>query len=35
MLRYQADRKTVLWMAATTVLFLVQWRLGRVIRMKR
>lgn len=30
MLRYQADLKTVLWMAATTVLFLVQWRLGRV-----
>src|SRR2546421_5896641 len=30
MLRYQADRKTVLWMAATTVLFLVQWHLGRV-----
>jgi len=30
MLRFKADRKTVLWMAATTVLFLVQWRLGRV-----
>jgi beta-carotene hydroxylase len=30
MLRYQADLKTVLWMAATTVLFIVQWRLGRV-----
>jgi beta-carotene hydroxylase len=30
MLRYQADRKTVLWMTATTVLFLVQWHLGRM-----
>lgn len=30
MLRYQADIKTLLWMAATTVLFVVQWRLGRV-----
>jgi hypothetical protein len=30
MLRYQADRKTVLWMAATTVLLIAQWRFGRV-----
>jgi fatty acid desaturase len=30
MLRAKADMKTVLWMAATTVLLVVQWRLGRV-----
>src|SRR5262252_6511441 len=30
MLRYQADLKTLLWIAATTVVFVVQWRLGWV-----